>query len=269
MSRKTSILSLGYFLFILFNYISGIVTGVASLILYFLSLLAPFVLAFFDTRDDSEKSGRYFTLDTTGAKTTLTMLFPSVFAVLLVSMITNMIIRETVGITNNADLGSSLGFALIYHAVFPSVIEEMLFRYLPLKILSGQSRRGAVILSSIFFAMVHRSVFSIPYAFVAGMIFMTVDIVTDSVLPSMIIHFINNSLAVLMIFFGDNNVFAFSFYALLILGTLISVALIIKNKTEFKEKVSYAFTAGERVKASPSLFICIGASLLVTILGLF
>ena len=269
MTRKTSILSAGYFSFMILAYVSSVISGALSLILYFLAFSVPFILAYFADRDDSDRSVKYFKLDALGTKTTLLVLFPSVFAVLSVSLITNLIIPATIGITNSANLGDSLVFALVYHAIFPAVMEEMLFRYLPLKLLSGYSRRGAVLLSAVFFAMVHRNVFSIPYAFVGGVIFMTLDIVTDSVLPSIIIHFINNLLSVLMIFFGDNNVFAISFYSFLILGTTISVIFLIKNKTVVKENISYAFSSGDRVTATPSLCLFLGASLIMTILNLF
>jgi membrane protease YdiL (CAAX protease family) len=84
---------------------------------------------------------------------------------------------------------------VLTHALLPAVLEEGLFRFVPLKVLSPISRKIAVLLSAALFAIVHGSVYKIPYAFAAGVIFAMLDIYFASLLPSLLIHFLNNLLS--------------------------------------------------------------------------
>ena len=65
-----------------------------------------------------------------------------------------------------------------------------------MKLLLPYSKRHTVIYSSLFFALIHCSFSQMPYAFIAGVIFMLVDVAFDSVWPSIILHFVNNSLSI-------------------------------------------------------------------------
>ena len=97
---------------------------------------------------------------------------------------------------------------LIIHALLPSFLEEMLFRYLPMKLIAPYSRRLCILLSSAYFALIHFNLFQIPYALLAGLVFITVDLWADSVLPSFILHLLNNVISVLWIKYSASWEFA-------------------------------------------------------------
>ena len=93
----------------------------------------------------------------------------------------------------------------------------------------------------------HNDFFVIPYAFIAGVIFMTVDLVCESVWPSVVLHFLNNLLSVLLIFYSGNCTFIYLFYGILILLSAISLAFIAGKGKLYKEKVQSALS-GEKAR---------------------
>jgi membrane protease YdiL (CAAX protease family) len=116
--------------------------------------------------------------------------------------------------------------------------------------LRGCSKGAILLVSAIFFALVHHSFFSFGYAFVAGVIFMAIDLALDSVIPSILIHFINNALSVGMLVYKDNEGFAPAIYALVVILSVLSFAIIIANKKKYKEKFASIFKVEERIPIS-------------------
>ena len=132
------------------------------------------------------------------------------------------------------------------------MLEEMLFRYVPLCLYDRSEGRRAVIISAFFFALVHNDLFVIPYAFIAGVIFMMVDLVCGSVWPSVILHFLNNALSVLLISCSGNSAFVYLFYGILILLSVISLLFIAKKRGQYKEKIENALT-GEKARPTKEI----------------
>ena len=196
------------------------------------------------------QSSFYLSIDSYGIKKAWPLVFPTVSVVIAISALTSLLIFVTCGKTNSVDLGDSFVIAILRYALLPALLEEMLFRYLPLRLLSPCSRRGAVLISAFFFSLVHRDLFSIPYAFIAGLIFMVIDIATDSIIPSLIIHFINNSISVGIIIFKDNSAFAPTVYVIIGILTLISLVIVYIRRKEYKEMLCFAFENGEQLRFS-------------------
>ena len=82
--------------------------------------------------------------------------------------------------------------AALRYALLTAVLEELIFRYLPMRLLAHRSPRAALLLSSLFFSLVHCDLFQMPYALFAGAVFMILDLAANSVIPSLVIHFLNN-----------------------------------------------------------------------------
>lgn len=245
MERKINYLSICFTLFLILLFLSGALSGIVSEAMYFLAFLLPLALGLLLTRGEKLSGGKYLSLSAEDIKFTLPLVFPTVTAVMLVSLLTSVLIKAVTGAENSVDIGDSLIPALLYHALFPAILEEALFRYLPLRLLGGHSKRVTVLVSAFFFALVHHSLFSIPYAFLAGVVFMAVDIVCDSVIPSVILHFINNAISVGMLVFSDNSAFAPTVFVLLGILSVISVIFIFINRKSYKERLTEAFVKGE------------------------
>ena len=87
-------------------------------------------------------------------------------------------------------------------------VEELLFRgaILPrLRAYSGSCSRG-IVLSALFFGLIHINPAQVPFAFLVGLAFGWVTVCTRSLLPALIGHAVNNSLGVVEILvYGHSN----------------------------------------------------------------
>ncbi len=180
---------------------------------------------------------------------------PTVALVLLLSWLTSMLLG-LLGKTPTAVPTASLAEMLIAHALIPAVLEELGFRYLPMKLLAPYSKRWCVILSAMFFALIHMSLFQIPYAFLAGVIFIMIDLACESVLPSIILHFLNNAVSVLLIKWGANTDFTFWVAVVLVAACVPSLVAAIFCRKRYARDVRAALDSGEGVgdAYSPTVF---------------
>ncbi len=241
MNGKIRLLALSYSMFLLLLFLSGSLTGLWSKAVYYFAFILPFAVAFLAVGREVLPKREQLCFSTQKLKLTLPCVLPSAAVIALLSFLTSALIEAVSGRTQTVDVGDSFLLALISHALIPAVLEELLFRYLPMRLLAHHSRRGAVLISALMFSLVHHSLYSIPYAFLAGLIFMTLDIATDSIYPSLIIHFFNNVLS-LIIIFGMPFPLAIILLALLAL----SVVGIVMKRKRYGEMLAFALEKGEK-----------------------
>ena len=234
----------------------GVLTTIVYYIGYFAAIAAGFLLYWI------EKKSKIFTadflkFDKHAAAATALMTAPTVAAVMGISFLTSLLISRTVGVVSSVELDGRIWVDIIVHAFIPAVLEETLFRYLPLRVLKGGSRLCTVVVSSIFFACIHMSFLAIPYALFAGAIFMLVDILADSVIPSLVIHFINNVLSILWLYFSENPAFHNSYIIMVVTLALLSLVVIaLFGRGEIKRLVALLREAGVcKLSYEPLLFI--------------
>ncbi len=87
-------------------------------------------------------------------------------------------------------------------AVLPPILEEYLFRGLVMQSISCFSKIAAIFLTAILFSIYHMSPAKTLYQFVVGIIFSFVCLKSGSLVPTVIIHFLNNFLIILDYYFG-------------------------------------------------------------------
>jgi membrane protease YdiL (CAAX protease family) len=88
-------------------------------------------------------------------------------------------------------------FRVVSFAVFPAVIEEVAFRGLIQHWLQTALKPWrAIVLASFLFAILHFNVLSLPYLFGVGMLLGWTKWKTNSLYPSMLIHFLHNLVVV-------------------------------------------------------------------------
>ncbi len=90
-------------------------------------------------------------------------------------------------------------------ALAPALFEEFAMRCCTLGALRKYGKGFAVFAVSIVFGLIHGNVIQFVFAFILGLIFGYITIVTDSVVPAMFIHGFNNLISVI----NDIMVFAF------------------------------------------------------------
>lgn len=266
--NKTKLLSLLYLLSLLLLSVSGSLSGFLSETVYIFSFVLPTALGVYLVMlDGGAEEKSLLSLNKHSLLLLAPTAFPIVFIIILISSLTSFLIGLVFGAENAINLGDNLPLALVLHALFPALLEEMLFRYLPMRLYKRDESATMIVISSLFFALVHRDFFVIPYAFIAGALFMIIDIIADSVWPSVILHAFNNALSVLWIFYSQSVEFVFAFYALLIIFSAVSSIFIIKRREEYKAEIKKIFK-GERVKTDISVLYFAVPTLILAVLDL-
>lgn len=152
-------------------------------------------------------------------------------------------LQNTLDMTSKANTPLEIVLYIISTAVVPAFAEEFAFR----GILMGTLRRFgdafAIIASAIVFGAMHGNIVQVPFAFILGLVFAYVDCKTNSILPSIIIHFVNNFYAVMLDVLQNTGVFSdrvfmmvyFILIAVFCILGLVSFFLIIrKDKNYFR-----------------------------------
>ena len=139
-------------------------------------------------------------------------------------------------------------------AVIPSIFEELFFRGAVLSSLEKKSKIYAIIISSLFFVLMHGSIYYVLSTFFVGVALSLLVYATHSVLAAMFVHFLNNVLsAVLAIYgerlaatgFGGFAIFGLFFIFLIgVLGALSAVTGKIKRETPENTRI---YNEGEMV----------------------
>ena len=105
---------------------------------------------------------------------------------------------DTAGETLQKIISTPGGYFVI--ALLAPVVEEVVFRGAILrKLLSGmQSKWGAICISAILFALIHFNPAQIPHAFLMGWLMGWLYMRTGSIMPGVVFHWSNNTVAYLM-----------------------------------------------------------------------
>ena len=96
-----------------------------------------------------------------------------------------------------SDTGSidSIIYILLALAVLPAITEEFVFRGIILQEYreAGCSNVAALMISSLLFAIMHFNLAQFPVYFFGGVVLGLVYMVTDSIIASILVHFLNNA----------------------------------------------------------------------------
>ena len=231
--------------------------------------------------------------------TTLLPLVLMGMAVAMMSNIASSIFESNLslfGLQNHAGYTESDAYSpldiiltLISGAIVPAFAEEFAFRGLIMGSLKKYGRAFAVIGSSILFSALHANTTQIVFTFPVALVFGYIDMVTDSIIPSIILHFMNNFYAFLLTIFSTNNNldsnFVFTVQLVIILlfviSGLLSFIYLVKSKKlsfDLSDKENHSepganlLTMKNKMCAflvNPGVMIALSAFLLITILNFF
>lgn len=90
-------------------------------------------------------------------------------------------------------------------SIVPAFAEEFGFRGILMGSLCRYGDAFAIIASAVMFGAMHGNTTQIVFAFILGLVFGYIDCITDSIIPSILVHFLNNFYAVLMDVFETNT----------------------------------------------------------------
>ena len=101
-------------------------------------------------------------------------------------------------ITGGAAEGNGVFLDLFTDCALPALLEEGLVRFAVLSLLLLWDKRQAVWVSALLFALLHASVYQLPYAFVGGLFLALATVVGGSPVYAVLFHFINNLVSLLL-----------------------------------------------------------------------
>ena len=159
------------------------------------------------------------------------------------------------------------GFGLIFIAVLPAVMEEFAFR----KVIFGLARKHgfwpAAVLSSVIFGLMHQNITQGIFAFGMGMIFCYVYEKTGKIWVTILLHFANNAISVLLPHIPVYNGYGHVIEAGLgIVSAVILATLLIKNR----KKLPHISVPKEWFINVPMMLytiLCVGLAVCVLVLG--
>jgi len=99
---------------------------------------------------------------------------------------------NTPGVISASVYGSDDIPLIICMAILPAVLEEMVFRGILLEEYRSYGEVTAVLMTSLCFTMIHFSLENFLYYLFAGVIFGIITFATDSCVPAIILHTLNN-----------------------------------------------------------------------------
>ncbi|MEG1104652.1 MAG: CPBP family intramembrane glutamic endopeptidase [Oscillospiraceae bacterium] len=163
---------------------------------------------------------------------------------LLCNVLTTLLMRvaqSTIQYTppHEAMLPSTLSARIIYFVamcVAPAILEEILVRGLMQGMLTRWGPWFAILVSSTLFTLLHTNIIAMPGIFALSVVLGLCAWCTGSVLPGMILHFANNTVAYFVLLAQQNTDFApmqaIMVYLIVVVtvSALIAIALIISGK---------------------------------------
>ena len=277
MKHAIKILTILDVIFILFLIASGSSSGIMSEVLYYSGFIIPVVIGYrismkLKTRREeerglSEPNERFFSLDKSSLVLVLPIALPTVALVFTVALLTSLLLASF-GYASDSVQMRPLFEMILINAIAPAFFEEVLFRYIPMKLLMPYSKRWCIIFSSVYFALIHCSLFRLPYALTAGVIFIVVDMMAGSIWPSVILHLINNVLSIIWMKYCIDERSMLIFVLLIALCVLVSLAFVYIWRREYIKRIKGVFERGESFAVTYAPLALVIISMYIAMLSL-
>ena len=135
---------------------------------------------------------------------------------------------------------------LILTALVPGVCEEFLFRGMVLSSLMPYGKTGAIVVSSLFFGLMHQNPFQMFYATVAGVVLALLYIYTGSIWCSTLVHVCNNAFGVFESALSERLPEEYSFVimfldmAVFLLAAVSVTVLLVNRKKRFSKPIDFS-----------------------------
>lgn len=260
-----------------------ILSGLASIVSFFgVSIIYSIAT--------KKKFGYMFPMEKNGFKMTYHLCTLGLGVCMIANYVSNMLIalfdlfNTDALVETNFNCETPLDILLFYVtiAVLPALVEEFAFRGVILNILRKYSDGLAILVSGVLFGLMHGNFTQIPFALVVGLIFGYIAVKTNSLLPGIIIHFLNNALSVTFSLLttntnlSDSAIIVINSIVMFIIAMLSIISFITLSKNHsgffkikdndktitFKEKV-------QTVCISPTIIIFTVFTLMEAVLMLF
>ena len=269
MEKRISELIFANCLFILLLSFFSSIGGLVGYVFYFLAFALPtLVLILFWDRDGTETYRVSFRLSPSDLRLTLPLFFPIIFLIFSLSLLTSLLMSAGGVGSSQSDVSGSIVFVIVTRALAPAILEEMLFRYLPIRGLGSYSPKLALIYSAVLFSLAHCSIYQLPYTLFAGLALALPVLMSGSILPSIMIHFLNNLSSVLIVRNAERESVFLILVILIALFAILSGLWIAFKREKYKEAILPIITDKSKLKFTYTLIFYIVATLAVAIFTL-
>ena len=95
--------------------------------------------------------------------------------------------------------------SILFVGILPAICEETTHRGLVLNSIKKNGNIRAIVITGLLFGLMHFNVVQFGYAFLVGMLLCLVTLVSHSIYPAMIMHFVNNFLSVFLSYSLNTN----------------------------------------------------------------
>jgi membrane protease YdiL (CAAX protease family) len=166
----------------------------ASVIMLLLTAALPMrinVMSMLKPKKGCVKQG----LKTTPMCLTLNMFISYIVAIFVATMSAQGVTVPEADFTINKPSTYAVVIQLVYVCVFAPIAEEIIYRGLVLKLLSPYGKGMAVFFSALLFGIMHGNIPQAVSAFAGGLIYAATAVYFDSIVPTIIIHVLNNCFA--------------------------------------------------------------------------
>ncbi len=258
MSEPLKLYSFLCLVFIFLLAVAGFVGGIFGEVIQVLAYAVPVLVGFFIAprfrREREQVAGLVEPLKTNlgmsrrAWRLTLPLVFPTVAVVFLISFLTSLLLGAFGG-ESSAVLEGPLYLLIIKKALLPAILEELLFRFLPLILLLPYGNRECVLISSVYFALAHCNLFSIPYALAAGFVFILVDIAAQSVWPSFILHLINNISSIIWMRYCVADLAVVIYVSVMVGLAVLGAAVIFVMRNDYIGALKDGLKRGEGIRS--------------------
>lgn len=145
------------------------------------------------------------------------------------------------------------GFSMfMYMVVLAPIIEEVMYRGFVIKLVSPYGKKLAVFFSALVFGLMHGNLSQFVTAFATGLVYATIAMKTNSIVPTIVMHALNNGINFILICGEDYQIEALQtlYYVLFACVLLLGVMAIFLHRNVIKNKVQETtlLTKEERIK---------------------
>lgn len=126
-------------------------------------------------------------------------------------------------------------------AIVPAVSEEFLFRGAVMGALKPYGQGFAIVMSSVIFGLIHGNLGQIPFAIAGGMFFAYLAVYSGSLIPSIILHGLNNLLSVIlditMCVYDESITYAIliAYYAIFCVVAIVAFVMLAKRDKDIMQ----------------------------------
>ena len=145
-------------------------------------------------------------------------------------------IIEKVNMYDSSSILSKVLF-FIQIAVLPAIFEELYVRGAVFSFSKKYGKTFAIFASAILFSVIHLNITQSVFAFLMGILLSLLVVKSKSLIPSMLLHFINNGYEGALTIFENNAIAIFIINSIIVILIVVGVVVLLVNVFKNKAKI--------------------------------